>query len=276
MTNIFNYIDRKSPIHNLTGATKFVCLLLWSFAAMMTYDTRILLGLSILSFILLGISNIKLKDISFLLWFTITFMVLNNILVFLFSPMHGTTLYNTYHEICKLWGDNYLTIEQLWYHLNLILKYFSTMPIVILFVSTTEPSEFAASLNKIGVKYTIAYSVSLALRYIPDVQRDYHEISQAQQARGIEMSKKESLFKRLKSASAILIPLVLQSLDRIDIITNAMELRGFGKNKKRTWYRARPFRSLDYISMVLCALLLCLSIVMNIVNGSRFWIPNFR
>ena len=28
MTNLFNYIDRSSPVHRLTGATKFACLLL--------------------------------------------------------------------------------------------------------------------------------------------------------------------------------------------------------------------------------------------------------
>ena len=39
----------------------------------------------------------------------------------------------------------------------------------------TNPSEFAASLNKIGVNYKIAYSVAIALRYIPDVQRDYQK-----------------------------------------------------------------------------------------------------
>ncbi|MCQ2555167.1 MAG: energy-coupling factor transporter transmembrane protein EcfT [Clostridia bacterium] len=275
MTNIFNYIDRKSPIHNLTGATKFVCLLLWSFAAMVTFDTKILALLPVVSFILFGLSKIKLKDISFLLVFTLVFMVMNNVLVFLFSPMHGTELYGSCTEICKLWGNNYLTVEQLWYHLNLVLKYFSTMPIVILFISTTEPSEFAASLNKIGVKYTIAYAVSLALRYIPDVQREYHEISLAQQARGIEMSSKENIVKRLKSASAILIPLVLQSLERIDVITNAMELRGFGKNRKRTWYRSRKFTKADIISMIFCGALLLLSIGMNIYNGSRFWMPHF-
>ena len=27
MKNIFNYVDRPSPIHRLTGATKLVCLL---------------------------------------------------------------------------------------------------------------------------------------------------------------------------------------------------------------------------------------------------------
>ena len=53
--------------------------------------------------------------------------------------------------------------------------------------------------------------MALALRYIPDIQKEYHDISQAQQARGIEMSKKQSLVRRLKSASAILIPLILSS-----------------------------------------------------------------
>lgn len=273
MTNIFNFIDRKSPIHDLTGATKLLCLVLWSLAAMLTYDTRILIALPIISFIMFGISKIKLKDVSFMIWFTVVFMVLNNILVFLFSPMHGVELYGSYHEICHLWGKQYLTYEQLWYHLNLVLKYLSMIPIVLLFVSTTQPSEFASSLNRIGVNYKIAYSVSLALRYIPDIQREYVNISQAQQARGIEMSKKQTIGKRLKSASAILIPLILLSMDRIETISNAMELRGFGKHKKRTWYTANPFKAFDIIAIVFCILLLALAITMNIVNGSRFWFP---
>ena len=51
MTNIFNYVDRPSPIHRLTGATKLVCLLLWTFAAMSTYDTRLLVVMAVLSLI---------------------------------------------------------------------------------------------------------------------------------------------------------------------------------------------------------------------------------
>lgn len=273
MQNLFNYIARKSPIHELTGATKLVCLILWTFATMMTYDTRILIALPVIAFILFGVSKIKLKDVSFMIGFTLVFMVLNNLLVFLFSPEHGVGLYGTCHQIMPLWGGKYLTYEQLWYHLNLVLKYLSSIPIILLFVCTTQPSEFAASLNKIGVKYSIAYSVSLALRYIPDIQKEYTEISKAQQARGIEMSRKVSLVKRLKSASTILIPLIIMSMDRIETISNAMELRGFGKNKKRTWYMARPFTKWDIISMVFCAGLLVLAIVSNVSRGTRFWSP---
>ncbi len=273
MINIFNYIDRPSPIHRLTGATKLVCLLLWSFAAMLTYDTRMLILLPVLSFLLFYISKIKLRDVSFMLGFTAVFMVLNNVLIFAFSPQHGVSLYGTRHVLFSMGGNYVVTKEQLFYHLNLVLKYLSTIPIVLLFVCTTNPSEFAASLNRIGVKYTVAYSVALALRYIPDIQREYHDISQAQQARGIEMSRKQSLTKRLKSASAILIPLILSSMDRIETISNAMELRGFGKNKKRTWYMGRKFSKLDILAMIFCALLLVISLSLNVMNGSRFWNP---
>ena len=273
MTNIFNYIDRPSPIHRLTGATKLVCLLLWSFAAMATYDTRLLAFLALLSVLLFRLSRIGVRDVSFMLGFTAVFMLLNNILVFLFSPQHGVALYGSSHELLRLGGRYIVTKEQLFYHLNLLLKYLATIPIVLLFVCTTNPSEFAASLNRIGVKYTVAYSVALALRYIPDIQREYHEISQAQQARGIEMSKKQRLSKRLKAASAILIPLILSSMDRIEVISNAMELRGFGKNKKRSWYMARPFRAADILSMLFCALLLAAALYLNYRNGSRFWNP---
>lgn len=273
MNNLFNYIDRPSPIHNLTGATKFVCLLLWSFAAMSTYDTRMLAVLGIASLVMFKVSNLRWKDISFMLGFTLVFLVMNNVLVYVFSPQHGVEIYGSCTYLFGLSGKYAPTAEQLFYHLNYFLKYLATIPVVLLFVCTTNPSEFAASLNKIGVRYSVAYSVALALRYIPDVQKQYHEISQAGQARGIEMSKKASVINRLKSASAILIPLILTSMDRIEIISNAMELRGFGKNKNRTWYMGRNFKAADIICMVVCALMVVIAFYLNHINGSRFYNP---
>ena len=215
MTNVFNYIDRPSPIHRLTGATKLVCVLLWSFASMITYDTRLLVLLVVLSLVLFGISKIQLKEVSFVLNFMLVFLLLNNLTVYLISPRYGTEIYGTSHEILFIGGRYDLTLEQLSYHPNLVLKFMSMVPAILLFVSTTEPSEFAASLNRIGVRYSIAYSVSLTLRYIPDIQREFHEISQAQQARGVEMTAKENVFKRIKSAASILVPLILSSMNRI-------------------------------------------------------------
>ena len=259
MMNLFNYIDRSSPIHRLTGASKLFCLVLWSLAAMSGFHTPFLAILTVGAFALFKVSKIRLKDVSFMLGATLIFLVVNNLLIYLFSPEHGVEVYGSRTLLLEGIGRYTITAEQLFYHLNVVLKYTCTIPIVLLFVCTTDPSEFAASLNRIGVSYRISYSVALALRYIPDIQREYHDISQAQQARGVEMSKKASLVNRLKSASKILIPLVMSSLERIDTISNAMELRGFGKEKKRSWYSGRPFTKLDVAAMALCILLMVIS-----------------
>ena len=273
MTNLFNYIDRPSPIHRLTGASKLVCLITWSLAAMTSFYTPLLIALMAASIILFRIAKLKVKDISFMLGIMAVYVLMNNVLIFLFSPDHGANIYGSETILVHLPGQYSITAEQLFYHFNVILKNICTIPIVLLFVCTTNPSEFAASLNRIGVSYRISYAVALALRYIPDIQREYRDISLAQQARGTEMSKKASLVNRLKAASSILIPLILSSMERIETISNAMELRGFGKGKKRTWYSARKFTAADFISMAVCIGLMIASFLITYLNGSRFFNP---
>lgn len=273
MTNLFNYIDRPSPIHRLTGASKLVCLIAWSVAAMTSFYTPFLAAMTVLALVLFRAAKLRVKDISFTLGLMIAYILLNNLLIFLFSPGHGTELYGTRTVLIPIPGRYAVTAEQLFYHLNVILKNACTIPIVLLFICTTNPSEFAASLNRIGVSYRISYAVALALRYIPDIQREYHDISLAQQARGTEMSSKVSLVERLKAASTILIPLILSSMERIETISNAMELRCFGKGKKRTWYMGRRFLAADWISMLACGGLLLISVLLTIVNGGRFFNP---
>ena len=273
MINLFNYIDRPSPIHRLTGACKLVCLIVWSLAAMTSFYTPLLIVLTVIAFLLFSWAKLKLKDISFVLSLMLVYILINNTLIFLFSPDHGTAIYGTETVLFKLFGPYVVTAEQLFYHFNVILKNACTIPIVLLFVCTTNPSEFAASLNRIGVSYKISYAVSLALRYIPDIQREYRDISLAQQARGTEMSKKASLIKRLKAASTILIPLILSSMERIESISNAMELRGFGKNTKRTWYSGRKFSKMDIISIFICTVLMIISLMITFLNGSRYFNP---
>ena len=273
MINLFNYIERPSPIHKLTGASKLIALLMFSISTMTSFYTPFLAVVAVIALVLFRVSKIRLREVSFLVGAVTVFMLMNNVLIFLFSPEHGVSLYGSRHVLLSFGGRYAVTQEQLFYHLNLLLKYLCTIPLVILFVCTTNPSEFAASLNRIGVRYRISYAVALALRYIPDIQREYRDISRAQQARGVEMSKKATLIKRMKAASAILIPLVLSSLERIEVVSNAMELRRFGKAKQRTWYAGRDFTKWDYLTIAFSVLLMAVSMLLTFLNGSRFYNP---
>ncbi|MFR7994787.1 MAG: energy-coupling factor transporter transmembrane component T family protein [Clostridium sp.] len=273
MSTMIGYSDIDSPIHKLTGASKLIALIIWAVASMITYDTRVLLGMFVISIIVFKISKVKFKQVSFILYFILIFLLLNNIAIFIFSPYEGVQIYGSRNDLFKIAGPYTVTAQQLFYQFNITLKYFSIIPMALLFMVATNPSEFAASLNKIGVSYKIAYSVSIALRYIPDVQRDYQDISFAQQARGIDMSKKEKLTKRIKNSASILMPLIFSSLDRIEAISSAMELRAFGSNKKRTWYNGRPFKLGDYINILVVSIILIIAIMATISNGGRFYNP---
>ena len=270
---MLSYIEGSSPIHSLCGATKLILFLLWSVLVMLSFYTPILLMLAVFGLIFFIVSKVRLSDISFVVKMMALFLGLNLIAIYLFSPEQGVLIYKTRNVITEGAGRFTLTWEQLFYELNIFLKYITIVPPAMLLIVTTHPSEFAASLNRIGVPYTAAYAVSLTLRYIPDVQRDFEAISQALQARGLELSGKASWIKRLKRTVPILLPLIYSSLDRIDVVSRAMELRGFGKNRRRSWYSAKPFSRADKLVLITGAIIFAAGLWFTFREGSRFFNP---
>lgn len=270
----FSYSSLDTLIHKMSGLSKLICFLLLTTAIMATYDIRIIIGIMIFSYAMMKISQIRFSQIKMMLIYVGIFLVFNFILTFLFAPKFGVEIYGTEHVLVNVLGNYDITVEQLFYQITKTAKYLSVIPLGIIFILTTNPSEFASSLNKIGVSYKICTSLSLTLRYFPDVASDYNTISLAQQARGLDMSKKAKTSERIKNVAAILVPLIMTTMDRIDIISNAMDLRGFGKHKKRTWYAAKPLRKVDYIGILICLLIFLLTLwVRFFINKSIYYNP---
>ncbi len=270
---VLNYIPRKSFIHDLSGTTKLIIFLSFSFLCGLSFDTRVLLFLLMMSFLGFSLSKIKLSEIRVMSTFLIVFLIMNAILLFLFNPNYGPDLYGSRTVLFHIAGKYDMTLEQLFYQFNVSLKYVIGFPIAILFVSTTNPSEFASSLSSLGIPYKISYSVSLALRYIPDIQKDYREIAQSQEARGIALGKDVPFFERLKNSAKILLPLVLTSLNRIDDISNSMQLRSFGKHKKRTWYMRKKMTVADYSVIGLCVVIFVVGLIITNQGGNNLFNP---
>ncbi|BAQ23509.1 energy-coupling factor transporter transmembrane component T family protein [Streptococcus troglodytae] len=271
--HLIGYHDGQGFLYKLSGASKLLFFLLVSIACMTTYDTRLIAAVSILSIFLFKMADIHWQDISFVMKFITVFAVLNVVMVYLFAPDYGEKIYGAKTLLFEGVGRFYLSSQEIFYLLNLVLKYFCTVPLAILFLMTTHPSQFASSLNQIGVPYKIAYAVSLTLRYIPDVQEEFYMIRTSQEARGLELSKKARLMSRIKGNVQIIVPLIFSSLDRIDTISTAMELRRFGKNKKRTWYTYQPFRKNDFLTIFLACLILLISLSLFALNKGRFYNP---
>ncbi|MER0122568.1 energy-coupling factor transporter transmembrane protein EcfT [Streptococcus sp. ZJ93] len=272
-TNIIGYRAGEGFVYDLSAVSKLVFFLIVSVAAMVTYDTRLILAISVFSLCLFKWSGIRLKDVSFVFIVTTIFAIMNALMVYLFAPQYGVELYGAETILWSGFGAYTLTSQELFYLFNLLLKYFCTIPLAVIFLMTTHPSQFASSLNQLGVSYKVAYSVSLTMRYIPDIQEEFYTIRMSQEARGVELSQKGKLLDRIKGNLALVIPLIFSSLQRIDTISTAMELRRFGKNKKRTWYTYQALEKRDYIVLLLAVSILLLTIALFAINGGRFYNP---
>ncbi|HEM5120666.1 energy-coupling factor transporter transmembrane component T family protein [Streptococcus suis] len=260
-------------IHSLSAVSKLLFFLIVSILAMITYDTRLILFIAVFSLALFKMSGIRYKEISLVLILTIIFAAMNALMVHLFAPRYGVELYGSDTPLLSGLGVYSLTSQQAFYLVNLLLKYFCTVPLAIIFLMTTHPSQFASSLNQIGVSYKVAYAVSLTMRYIPDIQEEFYTIRMSQEARGLELSRKGKLMERIKGNLSLVIPLIFSSLERIDTISTAMELRRFGKNKKRAWYTYQPLKQMDYIILIIIFLLIGITITLFIANQGRFYNP---
>ena len=267
------YIERQSLFHSLDGSIKLLMLIAWTFFAFAFMDARVFLAMIVIGLGLLKVSKLPNKAIWPLLLFIFIFTIFNSAFLLLITPEFGSKLTGTYTDAIHI-GFYRITLETIFYCVTLSLKYIAIMPITILFLFTTHPSNFASSLNRIGVPYRVAYSVSIALRYIPDVKAEVENIINAQEARGVAFKKGDaSIPKRLKNYATVMMPLLLSSFNRIEVVSNAMDLRGFGKNKKRTWYHRRKYSGMDLTFAAISFLVLVAGIAIKTGIGAIYWYP---
>ncbi len=268
------YEEGDSVLHRLGGVTKFIAFIAWIIFCLTTFDIRFLVPATILSFVLLKMSRVPLSKFKPYIAAMLTLITFNTLFIFLFSPDQGTIYLLSRTILLGSPDMRYaLSTETLFYLVVVSLKYFAIFPMALLFVTVTQPSAFASSLNRLGLSYRISYAVSLALRYLPEVTKNYLHILHAQMARGVSLSGDVPLKKRFSSLARVLSPLVLSSLDRIDVITNAMVLRGFGRLEERTWYMDRRLTTSDFVTMGGVIFLLGASLYCRFVRNVMFWYP---
>lgn len=224
-------------IDKLTGKSKVRIFLLLIIILTATWDIRVILPIFVLSIIMLISIKPDVKKNVAIIIFVLLMNLFNLFLTWLIKPNYGLEMVGGSTVLFKFSDFFIVTAETLWYFLVRLLKFMASFLVSLTFIQSITPSELAAGLHSIKIPYKICMIVSLAFRYIPDITRDFTNIKISMQTRGLELdSRKSSIFKRLKQYVLILIPLIITSFDRVGNIANAMDLRGFGKNKDKTYY----------------------------------------
>lgn len=267
------YVEGDSIFHRMNPAVKTLMFILWSITVFMYLDIRVSVFLVVFGILLLYLSKIPYKIIKNLFLAVIIFNIINAIFILIISPDFGIKLSGHKTLLINLFGYHIYT-ESIMYAIVLSLKYLSLLPAAIIFIFTTYPSQFACSLNRVGIPYKLAYTFNLIFRYLPEVQIEFKTIAKAQAARGITFGKDEPSFRqRVKNLFSIIIPLMNSALERIDKISFAMELRSFGKKRVRTWYNGANFTITDALSLIIIITMFITFVCVRYVVWKKF---NYR
>ena len=259
---IINLVPGDTFLHKLSGASKTRMFAALVVVTIMTFDVRILLPLLVISLIAFFSVKPDWKQIWWLVVLVVVGNITNLVLYWLASPDAGME-YSNGSTVLYAFSDYLIvTAETMWYLFARMVKMMATFFLSLTYILAVTPSEVAAGLYSMHVPYKICSVVSLALRYIPDIGRDYTNIKISMQCRGVELdAKRASLMTRLKQTVLILVPLIISSFDRIGNIANAMDLRGFGKNKHRTYYSEHEPTKADNVFKVAYTIVAILCVI---------------
>ena len=126
------------------------------------------------------------------------------------------------------------------------------------FFTSSSPQEFTLMLLKFKVPYRFAMLVGLGVRFLPLLKAEYVSIIDSQRTRGLKM---ESAWENIKAIFPTFMPFLYRSVRRATETALAMELRGYGRSKTRTFSSSLEIKHYDIalISTMLLVIIISLA-----------------
>ena len=106
------------------------------------------------------------------------------------------------------------------------------MVAALLLLSTTKETEVLYGMLKFRIPYAVAFVFLMAIRLVPLALDDIQTIIDSRKARGIK--EEGGLIYVMKNVTSLMIPLFLIFLRRVQIISNALEMKCFGSSRRVT------------------------------------------
>ncbi len=269
------YVPYDSFLHKMDVRAKLFCyvlLLVAVFLPFANYATSFLFSglLVVLTIVLLCFAHVSVRSLFkslSSLWFFVLFLLVIYVLV----PSSSYT-----HVAFKI-GDFSFYYESLLEAARIMLRLVLMVALSMVLTSSSKPLELTAALEwylyplkMIGLpSHIIAMIITLALRFIPTILDDVERIMKAQASRGVDF-KYGGVKTKFRSLISLVIPLFATSLVRSDELADAMEVRGYDPNGKRTRYRQIHFHVSDAFLVLFVMMVLALFITVSALAFDPF------
>lgn len=134
-----------------------------------------------------------------------------------------------------------------------------------LWLSTTDQRELVAGFTALRMPYSWGLTLTLALRYLPILAGLFQQVTEAQQARGLDLAQR-GFMARLRAYRPVLVAVVIGALRHGERLGWALESRALGApGVRRTTYRPLKLRPADRIALALLAVVLAATLLLRIL-----------
>lgn len=221
------YYPKKSKIHTLSPLGKILSIVIFIIMCFFINDYKTSISLALLVFVVILNTKIPFKVYFKTIW-SIKILLLFIILITYFSSYSiEYTFVMTLKTILMVLYTNILTLTTTKEDIARGLEQF-LFPLTLFYIRVNR----------------IALSISLALRFIPSIIDEANKILKSQASRGIDYNNSNFIGK-FKALFAILIPLFRKSITKADMLAEAMEVRLYNIDRKRTYIRENSFGFTD-------------------------------
>ncbi|QAS53543.1 energy-coupling factor transporter transmembrane component T family protein [Halobacillus litoralis] len=228
MSLSFQFHEKKSFMHSLDPVTKLIWMLCISVLVFL-YETSlpqfILFTIVFSSALILAKLSIGfvIRGIWIMLLFSIGFFILQVLLV-------------PGENVLFTMGPLNIYSESVDFALAITLRILTIFTTSLIFVATSDPRDIVNSLTqKMKVPYRYAYSIFVALRFVPTLEQEAKVIEAAQTIRGV--GKQKGLKNKALNMKRFTLPLLMGAVRRVRVTANTMEAKGYGAYSDRTYIR---------------------------------------
>ena len=147
----------------------------------------------------------------------------------------------------------------------LALRLLALAVVILLWLYTTDQTDMIRGFLALRLPYEWGLTLALALRYLPTFATLFQQISEAQQARGLDLAQRK-LWQRLRAYQPVLVAMMISALRQSERLGWALEARALGaQGVRRTTFRALHMRRSDYLVLILLAGVLAGEIILRIL-----------
>ena len=118
--------------------------------------------------------------------------------------------------------------------------------VIFIWLFSTDQATLVRSLVSLGLPFEWCLTLAMALRYLPTMASAFGMISDAQQARALELNKGGPI-KRARAYLPITVAMLITALRTAQNLSYALESRALGASPHRTFLRQLHFRRTDLI-----------------------------